>query len=138
MSLEQKRSTIERISPTAPHIPATTCVGGLVTRSSTTTAFLVLYSHSDIGAVSGGSNGFFHSDTRFVSHFELRFNDTSPLLLGSNVRDDDLTSSADLNNHERCFAKSLDPIEERFATAKTQCGINIHPRNCDRICASKK
>ena len=58
----------------------------------------MLDSQGDIGAASGGSDGFFHHDTRFVSRFELRFNDTTPLLLGSNVRDDDSASSADLTN----------------------------------------
>ncbi|MFZ0838174.1 MAG: hypothetical protein WAM77_12020 [Xanthobacteraceae bacterium] len=35
---------------------------------------------------------------RVVSRFELRFNDTTPLLPGSNVRDDDSASSADLTD----------------------------------------
>ena len=53
-------------------------------------AFAVFDSHGDIGAVSGGTDGLFDSDTRFLSKFELLINDTQPLLLGSNVRDDNL------------------------------------------------
>jgi glycogen debranching enzyme len=60
--------------------------------------FLVMDSHGDIGAASGGADGFFHNDTRFVSQLELRFNGETPLLLGSNVRDDNSALSADLSN----------------------------------------
>ena len=36
----------------------------------------------------GGSAGLFHLDTRYLSRLELLVNDTHPLLLGSNLRDD--------------------------------------------------
>jgi glycogen debranching enzyme len=61
-------------------------------------SFLVMDSHGDIGASSGGADGYFHNDTRFVSLLELRFNGETPLLLGSNVRDDNSALSADLTN----------------------------------------
>jgi glycogen debranching enzyme len=61
-------------------------------------SFLVMDSHGDIGAASGGADGFFHNDTRFMSLLELRFNGETPLLLGSNVRDDNSAVSADLTN----------------------------------------
>jgi glycogen debranching enzyme len=60
--------------------------------------FLVMDSHGDIGAASGGADGLFHDDTRYVSQFELRFEGEAPLLLGSNVRDDNSALSADLTN----------------------------------------
>ena len=44
-------------------------------------AFAVFDSHGDIGAVSGGHDGLFDSDTRFLSRFELLINDSQPLLL---------------------------------------------------------
>ena len=61
-------------------------------------SFLVMDSHGDIGASSGGADGFFHNDTRFVSLLELRLDGEVPLSLGSNVRDDNSALSADLTN----------------------------------------
>ena len=60
--------------------------------------FLVVDSHGDIGASAGGSDGLFHDDTRFLSHLELRLNGAQPLLLGSNVRDDNTLLAIDLTN----------------------------------------
>ena len=60
--------------------------------------FLVVDSHGDIGASSGASDGLFHDDTRFLSHFELKLNGAQPLLLGSNVRDDNTLLAVDLTN----------------------------------------
>src|SRR3981081_3605278 len=48
--------------------------------------FVVLDSHGDIGASAGGTDGLFHCDTRFLSHFELLLNGIQPLLLGSHGR----------------------------------------------------
>lgn len=60
-------------------------------------AFVVVDGLGDIGA-SGGSDGLFFKDTRFLSRLELRMNGLQPLLLGSNVRDDNSSFSADLTN----------------------------------------
>ena len=57
-------------------------------------AFAVVDSFGDIGA----SDGLFFKDTRFLSRLELRMNGLHPLLLGSNVRDDNSSFSADLTN----------------------------------------
>jgi glycogen debranching enzyme len=61
-------------------------------------SFVIVDSHGDIGASAGGPDGLFHADTRFLSYFELRLNGTQPLLLGSNVRDDNTLLSVDLTN----------------------------------------
>jgi glycogen debranching enzyme len=61
-------------------------------------SFVVLDSHGDMGASEGGPDGLFHCDTRFLSQLELRLNGVSPLLLGSNVRDDNSMLSVDLSN----------------------------------------
>ena len=50
--------------------------------------FIVADSHGDIGACAGGPDGLFHCDTRFLSRLELLHQRLQPLLLGSNVRDD--------------------------------------------------
>ena len=60
--------------------------------------FLVVDSHGDIGASAGGSDGLYHDDTRFLSLLELRLNGAQPLLLGSNVRDDNTLLAVDLTN----------------------------------------
>jgi glycogen debranching enzyme len=61
-------------------------------------SFAVLDSHGDMGALAGGADGLFHCDTRFLSRLELRFNGASPLLLGSNVSDDNSRLNVDLTN----------------------------------------
>ncbi len=60
--------------------------------------FVVLDSHGDIGASAGGTDGLFHCDTRFLSHLELLLDGMQPLLLGSNVRDDNTSLTVDLTN----------------------------------------
>jgi glycogen debranching enzyme len=60
--------------------------------------FVVLDSRGDIGASSGGSAGLFHHDTRHLSRLELLVNDAPPLLLGSNLRDDNSAFFVDLTN----------------------------------------
>src|SRR5258705_7371639 len=94
--------------PEAPfYIPAT----GTATRPRRTLkhddTFLVLDSHGDIGASAGGADGLFHCDTRFLSHLELLLNGVQPLLLGSNVRDDNSQLTVDLTNPDIYFAQRL-------------------------------
>ncbi|MGD9803074.1 MAG: glycogen debranching N-terminal domain-containing protein [Hyphomicrobiaceae bacterium] len=60
--------------------------------------FAVFDSHGDIGAASGGNDGLFHSDTRYLSHLELLIDGTQPLLLGSAIKDDNLNYYVDLTN----------------------------------------
>jgi glycogen debranching enzyme len=62
--------------------------------------FAVLDSHGDIGASSGGPDGLFDRDTRFLSHLELLINGTQPLLLGSAIKDDNLNFYVDLTNSD--------------------------------------
>jgi glycogen debranching enzyme len=60
--------------------------------------FIVLDSHGDIGASAGGPDGLFNSDTRYLARLELLLNDVQPLLLGSNLRDDNSGLTIDLTN----------------------------------------
>src|ERR1700726_1615575 len=60
--------------------------------------FIVLDSHGDIGASAGGPDGLFNSDTRYLSRLELLLDDLQPLLLGSNLRDDNSVLTVDLTN----------------------------------------
>src|SRR3954469_17240025 len=60
--------------------------------------FIVLDSHGDIGASAGGPDGLFNSDTRYLARLELLLDDLQPLLLGSNLRDDNSGLTVDLTN----------------------------------------
>ncbi|MBB5048921.1 glycogen debranching enzyme [Rhodopseudomonas rhenobacensis] len=60
--------------------------------------FVVLDSHGDIGASAGGPDGLFNADTRFLARLELLLDDMQPLLLGSNMRDDNSALTVDLTN----------------------------------------
>ena len=89
------------------YIPAT----GPATRPRRTLkhddTFAVLDSHGDIGASAGGTDGLFNCDTRFLSHFELLLNGMQPLLLGSNLRDDNTLLTVDLTNPDIYFDDHL-------------------------------
>ena len=60
--------------------------------------FIVLDSHGDIGASAGGPDGLFNADTRYLARLELVLDEVQPLLLGSNLRDDNSTLTVDLTN----------------------------------------
>jgi glycogen debranching enzyme len=60
--------------------------------------FIVLDSRGDIAPTAGGSGGLFHLDTRYLSRLEVMVNDIHPLLLGSNLRDDNSAFFVDLTN----------------------------------------
>jgi glycogen debranching enzyme len=89
---------LDTVSETPFYIPAT----GPASRPRRTLkhddTFVVLDSHGDIGASAGGPDGLFHCDTRFLSRLEFSLNGVQPLLLGSNVRDDNTFLTIDLTN----------------------------------------
>jgi glycogen debranching enzyme len=60
--------------------------------------FAVLDSHGDLGASAGGPDGLFDHDTRFLSRLELLIDGMQPLLLGSRMRDDNISLTVDLTN----------------------------------------
>jgi glycogen debranching enzyme len=60
--------------------------------------FAVLDSHGDIGASAGGPDGLFNADTRYLARLELVLDQVQPLLLGSNMRDDNTALTVDLTN----------------------------------------
>jgi glycogen debranching enzyme len=60
--------------------------------------FVVLDSHGDIGASAGGPDGLFNADTRYLARLELVLDGVQPLLLGSNLRDDNSALTVDLTN----------------------------------------
>src|ERR1700749_195496 len=62
--------------------------------------FIVLDSHGAIGASAGGSDGLFNADTRYLAKLEMMLDDVQPLLLGSNLRDDNSALTVDLTNSD--------------------------------------
>jgi glycogen debranching enzyme len=101
-------STLIDFIPEVPfYIPAT----GPATRPRRTLkhddTFAVVDSHGDIGASKGGPDGIFHRDTRFLSRLELLLSGMQPLLLGSNLRDDNAVLTVDLTNPDIYFDNRL-------------------------------
>src|SRR3954451_7706211 len=95
----QTTASLVDLVPEAPfYIPAT----GPATRPRRTLkhgdCFAVLDSHGDIGATPGGADGVFYADTRFLSRLEMLLTGMQPLLLGSNLRDDNTVLTIDLTN----------------------------------------
>jgi glycogen debranching enzyme len=88
----------EPVTETPFYIPAT----GATSRPRVTLkhgdTFAVLDRHGDIGAAADGADGVFHADTRYLSRLELLINGMHPLLLGSNVRDNNSVFTVDLTN----------------------------------------
>lgn len=88
----------EEIPETRFYIPGT----GSSTRPRRTLkqgdCFAVFDSYADIGATPGGNDGIYFCDTRYLSHLEMLLNGRQPLLLGSNVRDDNSILIVDLTN----------------------------------------
>jgi glycogen debranching enzyme len=62
--------------------------------------FIVLDSHGDVGASAGGPDGLFNADTRYLARLELLLDELQPLLLGSNMRDDNSALTVDLTNSD--------------------------------------
>lgn len=69
--------------------------------------FAVLDSHADIGTAPGGPDGIFFCDTRYLSHLEMLLNGHHPLLLDSNVRDDNSILTVDLTNPDIYLDRKL-------------------------------
>jgi glycogen debranching enzyme len=98
LRLESTAILIKEVPEASFYIPGT----GASTRPRRTLkhgdCFVVLDSHADVGAAPGGPDGIFFRDTRHLSHLEMLLNGRQPLLLGSNVRDDNSILTVDLTN----------------------------------------
>ena len=81
--------------------------------------FVVLDSRGDIGTASGDSGGLFHQDTRHLSRLELLVNDEPPLLLGSNLRDDNSAFFVDLTNPDLMDGQRIVMEKDRVHILRT-------------------
>jgi glycogen debranching enzyme len=90
--------TIELVSEAPFYIPMTGPAARPRRSLKHDDTFIVLDSHGDIGASAGGPDGLFNADTRYLARLELVLDDVQPLLLGSNLRDDNSALTVDLTN----------------------------------------
>src|ERR1700723_306557 len=90
--------TVELVSESAFYIPMTGPAARPRRSLKHDDTFIVLDSHGDIGASAGGPDGLFNLDTRYLARLELVLDDVQPLLLGSNLRDDNSALAVDLTN----------------------------------------
>jgi glycogen debranching enzyme len=103
-AMNPQKSAAQTVPPAeAPHeepfyITATQAAGPPPCTLKYGDTFVVLDSRGDIAAVPGRSDGLFHSDTRYLSRLQLLVNETQPLLLGSNLHDDNSALFVDLTN----------------------------------------
>jgi glycogen debranching enzyme len=97
----------EHITEASFYIPATEPTTRVRRTLKHDDCFLLLDSHGDIAASPGGPDGLFKCDTRYLSHFELLINGMQPLLLGSNLSDDNCVLSVDLANPDIYFNKRI-------------------------------
>jgi len=80
------------------YISATQSTGGPLRTLKHNDAFVVCDNNGDIGAATATTDGLFYRDTRFLARLQLLVNDAPPLLLGSNLRDDNAALAVDLTN----------------------------------------
>src|ERR1700739_967742 len=90
--------TVETVSESPFYIPMTGPAARPRRSLKHDDMFIVLDSHGDIGASVGGPDGLFHADTRYLARLELLLDEVQPLLLGSNLRDDNSALTVDLTN----------------------------------------
>src|SRR5476651_2080450 len=90
--------TIELVSESPFYIPMTGPAARPRRSLKHDDTFMVLDSHGDIGASAGGPDGLFNADTRYLARLELVLDGVQPLLLGSNMRDDNSALTVDLTN----------------------------------------
>ncbi len=99
------------ITATQPALPPRTLKYG--------DTFVVLDSRGDIGTASGDAVGLFHNDTRHLSRFELLVNGAPPLLLGSNLRDDNSAFFVDLTNPDLMDGQHIVMEKDRVHILRT-------------------
>src|SRR6201997_1757410 len=92
--------TVEQVSESAFYIPMTGPAARPRRSLKHDDTFIVLDSHGDIGASAGGPDGLFNADTRYLARLEMVLEDVQPLLLGSNMRDDNSALTVDLTNSD--------------------------------------
>ena len=94
--------------------------------------FIVLDSHGDIGASAGGPDGLFNSDTRYLARLELLLDEVQPLLLGSNLRDDNSALTVDLTNPDVYRGDRIVLQKDVLHIVRTDLPVARHRLSADR------
>jgi glycogen debranching enzyme len=98
VATQLKVQSIEPVSESPFYIPMTGPAARPRRSLKHDDTFIVLDSHGDVGASAGGPDGLFNCDTRYLARLELVLDEVQPLLLGSNLRDDNSALTVDLTN----------------------------------------
>jgi hypothetical protein len=98
VATQLKAQIVEPVSESPFYIPMTGPAARPRRSLKHDDTFVVLDSHGDIGASAGGPDGLFNADTRYLARLELVLDEVQPLLLGSNLRDDNSALTVDLTN----------------------------------------
>src|SRR6266576_576942 len=98
VATQLKMQNVEPVSESPFYIPMTGPAARPRRSLKHDDTFIVLDSHGDIGASAGGPDGLFNADTRYLARLEMVLDDMQPLLLGSNMRDDNSALTVDLTN----------------------------------------
>src|SRR3954454_7854077 len=93
-----KVQNVEAVSESPFYIPMTGPAGRPRRSLKHDDTFIVLDGHGESCASAGGPDGLFNCDTRYLARLELLLDDVQPLLLGSNLRDDNSGLTVDLTN----------------------------------------
>ena len=100
--------------------------------------FIVLDSHGDIGASAGGPDGLFNTDTRYLARLELVLDDVQPLLLGSNLRDDNSGLTIDLTNPDVYRDGRIVLQRDMLHIVRTHLSLARHGLSADRHPESRR
>ena len=98
--------------------------------------FAVFDSNGDVCAAPGRAEGVYFRDTRHLSHFALKIERRTPILLSSSLRDDNATLTCDLTNPDLFdrggrLAHDLIHIRRSRFLWNTACFERINVRNFD-------
>ncbi|WP_051328809.1 amylo-alpha-1,6-glucosidase [Geminicoccus roseus] len=101
--------------------------------------FMVIDSHGEIGVSAGGPDGIFHDGTRHLSRLSLDIDDAEPLVLGSEITEDNTGLVVELTNPDMMrdgklrLAKDTVYLSRFFfiwdGTLHERCSIHNHGRD---------
>ena len=100
--------------------------------------FIVLDSHGDIGASAGGPDGLFNADTRYLARLEMVLDEMQPLLLGSNLRDDNSALTVDLTNSRRLSQRPSRPAKGHAAHRALDLPVARHRLPAHRLAEPRR
>jgi hypothetical protein len=130
VATQLKAQIVEPVSESPFYIPMTGPAARPRRSLKHDDTFVVLDSHGDIGASAGRPDGLFNADTRYLARLELVLDEVQPLLLGSNLRDDNSALTVDLGRGRIVLQKDMLHIVRTIflwrGTAYQRIGVQNH------------